>query len=124
MSLFSQFCHSAISRPSIFIISLLIPLMAHEYVLHVTFVASKIVLRHPNRDALKNVSTPTISEFYEILRASQISRDDSNGAIRFIIRYLENRFRIFNQNNNFVIEITILPFFQKLEFLGSYNISG
>ena len=26
--------------------------------------------------------------------------------------------------NNFVIEITILPFFQKLEFLGSYTISG
>ena len=86
------------------------PLMAHEYVLYVTFIASKIVLRHPNRDALKNVSTPTILEFYEILRASEISRDDSNGEIRFVIRYLENKFRIFNRNNNFVIEITILPF--------------
>ena len=26
----------------------------------------------------------------------------------------------FNRNNNFVIKITILPFFQKLEFLGFY----
>ena len=51
MSFFSQFLHSALSRPSIFIISLLMPLMAHEYVLYVTFVASKIVLRHPKRDA-------------------------------------------------------------------------
>ena len=96
--------------------------MAHEYVLYVTFVASKIVLQHPNRDASKNVSTPTISKFYEILRASYISRDDSNGAIRFVIRYLENKFQIFNRNNNFIIKITILSFFQKLEFLGSYKI--
>ena len=27
---------------------------------------------------------------------------------------------IFNRNNNFVTKITILPFFQKLKFLGSY----
>ena len=99
------------------------PLMAHEYVLYVTFVASKIILRHPKHDASKNVSTPTISEFYEILRASYISRDDSNGAICFVIRDLENKFRIFNRNNNFEIKITILPFFQKLEFLGSYRLS-
>ena len=39
------------------------PLMAYEYVLYVTFVASKIVLRHPKRDASKNVSTPIVSEF-------------------------------------------------------------
>ena len=95
--------------------------MAHEYVLYVSFVASKIVLRLPNRDASKNVSTPTISEFNEILRASYISRDDSNGEIRFIIRDLENKFRIFNLNYNFLTKITILPFFQKLEFLGSYK---
>ena len=69
-SLSLDFRHLALSWPSIFIISLLIPLMAHEYVLYVTFVASKIILRHPNRDASKNVSTPTVSEFYEILRAS------------------------------------------------------
>ena len=36
---------------------------------------------------------------------------------------LENKFQIFNRNYNFVTEITILPFFQKLEFLGSYPIS-
>ena len=66
----SQFLHSALSRPTIFIISLLIPLMTHEYVLYVIFVASKIVLRHPKRDASKNALTPTISEYYEILRAN------------------------------------------------------
>ena len=94
----------------IFIISLLIPLMEHEYMLHVTFVASKIVLRHPKRDASKNVSTPTVSEFYEILRAIYISRDDSNGEIRFIIRDPENKFWIFlpklqfyNQNYDFAL---------------------
>ena len=85
--------------------------MAHEYVLYVTFVALKIVLWHPNSDASKNVSTPTVSEFDEILRASYISRDDSNGEIRFIIRDLENKLRIFNRNYNFVTKITILPFF-------------
>ena len=66
MSLFSQFLHSTLSRPPIFIIYLLMPFMAHEYVLYVTFVVSKFVLRHPNRDASKNMSAPTISEFYEI----------------------------------------------------------
>ena len=96
------------------------PLMAHEYMLCVTFVTSKIVFRHSNHDALKNVPAPTISEFYEILRASLILRDDSNGAICFVIRDLENKFQIFNRNNNFVIEITICPFVQKLKFLGSY----
>ena len=96
------------------------PLMAHDYVLYVIFVASKIVLRHLKRDASKNVSTPTVLEFNEILCASYISRDDSNGAIRFVIRDLENKLQIFNRNYNFIIEITILPFFQKLEFLGSY----
>ena len=64
--------------------------MAHEYVLYVTFVASKIVSRHPKRDALKNVPTPTVSENYEILSANKISQDDSNGEIRFVIRDLEN----------------------------------
>ena len=90
MSLFSQNRYSALPRSSIFIISLLIPLMVHEYMLYVPFVASKIDLRHSNRNASKNVSTPTISENYEILRASSISRDDSNGTIRFVIRDLEN----------------------------------
>ena len=44
--------------------------MAHAYVLYVTFFALKIILRHSNRDASKNVPTLTVSEFYEILRAS------------------------------------------------------
>ena len=48
------------------------------------------------------------SKFDEIRRGSYISREDSNGEIRFIIRDLE-KFWIFT-------EITILPFFQKLEF--------
>ena len=46
--------------------------MAHEYMLYVTFGTSKIVLQHPNHDASKNVSTPTISKFYEILRARPV----------------------------------------------------
>ena len=75
--------------------------MAHEYALYVTFVASKIVLQHPKRDASKNVSTPTVSKFYEILHASWISRYDSNGAIRFVFRDLENKFSIFNRNYDF-----------------------
>ena len=70
MSFHFPVLYSALSRPSIFIIYLLITFMAHEYALYVTFVASKIVLRHPNHDASKNVSTPTISEFDEILRVS------------------------------------------------------
>ena len=97
------------------------PLMTHEYVSFVTFVASKIVLRHPNCDASKNVLTLTVSEFDEILRASYISQDDPNGEIRFVIRDLENKLQIFNRNYNFVTKITILPFFQKLKFLGSYR---
>ena len=64
--------------------------MVHEYMLSVPFVASKIGLRYPNSDASKNVPTPIVSENYEILRANQISRDDSNGIIRFVIRDLEN----------------------------------
>ena len=39
---------------------LLISLMVHEYMLYVAFVASKTDLWHPKRDALKNVSTPTV----------------------------------------------------------------
>ena len=66
------------------------PLMEHEYMLYVAFVASKTVLRYSKYEASKNVKFLTVSENYEILRASQISRDDSNGEIRFIIRDLEN----------------------------------
>ena len=64
--------------------------MVHEYMLYVTFVASKIVLLHPKLDVSKIVPTPTVSENYEILRANLISRDDSNGEICFVIRDLEN----------------------------------
>ena len=88
--------------------------MAYEYVLYVTFVASKIVLQHPNRDASKNVPTPTVSEFDKILRATLISRDDFNDEIRFIIQDLENKLWIFNRNYNFVIKITIFPFFSEI----------
>ena len=64
--------------------------MVHEYMLYVAFVASKTDLRHPKRDASKNVPTPTVSENCEILRANYILQDDSNGTIRFVIRDLEN----------------------------------
>ena len=76
--------------------------MVHGHLLYVTFVASKIVLCHSKRDASKNVPTPTVSEYYEILRANWIFRDDSNGEICFVIRDLENKLLIFfNRNNNF-----------------------
>ena len=62
----------------------------------------------PNSCSSKNVQIPTISEFDEIRLGSYILREDSNGEVRFVIRDLE-KFRIFT-------EITILPFFRKLEF--------
>ena len=67
-----------------------------------------LFLLHPKRDASKNVSIPTVSEFDEIRRVSWISRDDSNDEIRFVIRDLE-KFWVLSK-------IMILPFFQKLEF--------
>ena len=63
------------------------------------------------------------SDCLEIRLTSYISQDNSNSEIRFIIRDLENKFQIFNRDNNFLTEITILLFFLKLEFLGSYNIN-
>ena len=44
------------------------PLMTHEYMLYVTFVASKIILRHSKCDVSKNVPTPTVSEFDVLAR--------------------------------------------------------
>ena len=55
----------------------------------------------------------TVSEFDEIRRGCYISQDDSNGKVHFIIRNLE-KFRIFT-------EITILPFFIKLEFFPGFT---
>ena len=60
--------------------------------------------------ASKNVQIPIVLEFDEIRRGSYISGDDSNGEVHFVIRDLE-KFRI-------LTEITILPFFRKLDFLG------
>ena len=65
---------------------------------------------------LEKREIPTVLEFDEIRRGSYISRDDSNGEVRFVIRDLEN-FRI-------LTEITILPFFKKLDFLKSFEPSG
>ena len=73
-----------------------------------TFVTSHIVLQHPILSTSKNVQIPTLSKFNKIQRVSYISRDDSNGEIRFVIRDLE-KFQIFT-------EMVILPFFRKLEF--------
>ena len=63
---FLDFGHVARSRPSISIISLLIQLMSHEYMLYVTFVTSNIVLRYPILDASKNVKFLTVLEFDKI----------------------------------------------------------
>ena len=96
------------SRPSISIISLLMQHMSHEYLLCVTFVTSYFVLWHPILNTSKNVQIPHVLEFDEIRRGSYTPRDDSNGEIRFIIRDLE-KFLV-------LTEITIFPFFRKLEF--------
>ena len=63
---FLDFRHVAQSRPSISIISLLIQVMSHEYMLYVTFVTSNIVLQHPILGASKNMKFPTVLEFDEI----------------------------------------------------------
>ena len=43
----------------------------------------------PNTRFLEIREIPTISEFNEIRLGSKFSQDDSNGAIHFVIRYLE-----------------------------------
>ena len=107
MSLSFNFRHFALSQSSILIISLLTQLMSHEHMLLVTFVTSHVILQHLILCASKNMQIPTVSKFDEIRRVSWISRDDSNGEIRFVIRNLE-KFQV-------LTEITILPFFHKLE---------
>ena len=62
----------------------------------------------PDTRCLEKREISTVSESDEIRRGSKILRDDSNGEVCFIIRDLE-KFRI-------LAEITILPFFRKLEF--------
>ena len=57
---------------------------------------------------LEKRAIPTISEFDEIRRGRYISRENFNDEVRFVIRDLEN-FR-------FSTEITVLPFFGKIEF--------
>ena len=57
---------------------------------------------------------PAVSKFDEIRRGSYITRDDSNGEVRFVIRDLE-KFQI-------LTEITILPFFRKLGFSQGFTI--
>ena len=77
--------------------------LSHAYMLYVTFVTSQVVFRHPKLDASKNVQILSVLEFDEFRRGSEISRDDSNGEIHFIIRDLENKFCIFNRNYDFTI---------------------
>ena len=70
MSLSLDFRHLALSRPSIFILSLLMQHVSHEYMFQVTFVTSHVVSRHPKLDASKYMQIPTVSEFDEIRRVS------------------------------------------------------
>ena len=67
---FLDFRHVARFRSSISIISLLMQLMSHEYMLYVTFITSNIVLWHSILGASKKVKFSTISEFDEIRRGS------------------------------------------------------
>ena len=89
--------------------------MTHDYVLYVTFVTTKIVLRHPNCDASKNVPTPTVLEFDVLARFREtipMVKSVSSSKIQRI------NFGFLTEITIFVTEITILPFFQKLEFSG------
>ena len=67
---------------------------------------------HPSRCFEKH-EIPTFSEFDEIRRVSYISRDNSNGEVRFIIRDLE-KFHL-------LTEITILPFFHKFSIFSGFH---
>ena len=57
---------------------------------------------------LKKCEIPTVLEFDEIRYGSEISRDDSNGEVHFVIQDLENFW--------ILTEITVLLFFGKFEF--------
>ena len=52
---FLDFRHVARPRPSISIISILMQLMSHEYMLYMIFFTSNIVLQYPILGASKNV---------------------------------------------------------------------
>ena len=62
----------------------------------------------PDTWCLEKREILTVLELDGIRRGSYISRDDSIGEVRFIIRDLENFW--------ILTEITILPFFIKFEF--------
>ena len=77
--------------------------------LYVTFVTSNIVLRHPKRDALKNVQISTVSEF-----------DEFNVLARFcetipMVKSVSS-FEIQRISFGFLTKITILPFLRKIGF--------
>ena len=67
----------------------------------------------PDTRCLEKCELSTVSEFDEIRRGSYISRDDSNGEVRFVIRDLENIW--------ILTEITILPFLENSNFPGFYS---
>ena len=76
-----------------------------------TFVTSHVPQTRftaPDTRCIEKREISIVLEFDEIRRGSYISRDDSNGEIRFVIRDLE-KFWVFT-------EITVLPSFRKLEF--------
>ena len=80
-----------------------------------TLVTSHVVLRHPKRDASKKTCQ---------LRLSRNStKFDVLARFRETIPTIKNvsSYEIYRINFGFLIEIMILPFFQKLEFLGSYR---
>ena len=70
-----------------------------------TFITSDFVLRHPKLDASKNVQILTVSEFDVVARFLE--------TIPTVKSVLSSE--IYRINFGFLTEITILPFFQKLE---------
>ena len=73
-----------------------------------TFVKSHVVLRHPILSASKSVQIPAVLNSTIFDMVAKFRETIPTVKIRFVIRDLEN-FQIFT-------EITILPFFRKLEF--------
>ena len=91
------------------------PLIAHEYVLYVTFVASKIVFRHRN-------SMPRKTCKFRLSRNS--TKFDAVAIFCETIPTVKSvsSSEIQRINSDFFTEIMILPFLRKLDFLGSYNL--
>ena len=90
------------------------------------FMTSDILLKILSLESLatyhpenrKNI--PIVSDFDETFLGHWISRDESNGVVRFVIRDLDNFLSFPEPLWKFIIIIIILPFLKISNFLGVY----